>query len=65
MPNVALLFSLARGHRWAWISLVVFEGVVLISFAFDFTNAFYFFANLTSLALLVSPPMRRYVRPKY
>jgi drug/metabolite transporter (DMT)-like permease len=60
-----VLISLVRRHRWAWVVLVVIEGVVLISFAFDFTKAFLFIADLASFALLVSPPMRRYVRPRH
>src|SRR3954453_22899228 len=57
----ALLLALVMRRRWAWALLAVFEAAVLISFAFDFTNALALGANLASLALLVSPWMRRYV----
>ena len=60
-----LLISLARRHRWAWVVLVVLEGGILISFAFDFTDAFAFVASVVSFALLLSPPMRRYTRPRH
>jgi integral membrane sensor domain MASE1 len=58
----ALLVALLLRHRWAWLALVLFQGVVLISFAFDFTTAPAFVLNAASFALLVSPPIRRYVR---
>jgi hypothetical protein len=59
-----VLISLVRRHRWAWVVLVVLEGVVLIS-SLRPTKAFWFIADLASFALLVSPPMRRYVRPRH
>src|SRR3989442_613468 len=57
-----VLMALVLRRRWAWQLLVVFEGIVLVSFVFDFTNALAFGSNLASFALLISPPMRRYVR---
>jgi hypothetical protein len=58
----ALLIALVLRQRWAWLVLVVIQVLVLLSFAFDFAGAFAFLLNLASMALLVSPPMRRYVR---
>ena len=44
----------------AWFALVVWDGSILLSFAFDLTDALGFAAVLSSFGLLVSPPMRRY-----
>jgi hypothetical protein len=57
-----LLVALVLRQRWAWWLQVVFEAAILISFAFDFTAVSALLWNLASLALLVSPPMRRNVR---
>jgi hypothetical protein len=57
-----LLVALVLRQRWAWRLLVVFEAAILVSFAFDFTAVSALLLNLASLALLVSPPMRRHVR---
>jgi hypothetical protein len=55
---VALLFR----QRWAWVILVVFNGFVVISYAWAWTKPLAFIVDLASFALLVSPPMRAYVR---
>lgn len=60
-----VLISLARRRRWAWVVLVVLEGGILISFAFDFTDAVAFIVSVVSFALLISPPMRRYTGPPH
>jgi hypothetical protein len=56
-----LLLALARRHRSAWWVLAVFEVVVIVSFAFDLTSVLALVANVLSLALLLSPPLRRWV----
>jgi hypothetical protein len=55
------LLALVRRHRRAWIVLTVFQGGVLLSFAFDFGSVAAFALNLIAFALLVSSPMRRHV----
>jgi hypothetical protein len=63
---IALLVALVFRRRWAWILLVLFEVAVAVSFAVDFVRGdlawIWFALNLASLALLLSAPMRRYVR---
>jgi hypothetical protein len=66
-PVVTLLFAgllvaLVRRHRWAWLVLVVLDGALLVSFAFDFTSVGAFLRVLAGFALVCSPQMRRYVQ---
>ena len=56
-----VLIALLSRHRWAWWVLVILNGVVVISYLWEWTNAISFVANLASLALLSSTPIRRYV----
>jgi hypothetical protein len=55
-----LVFALVRGHRWAWILLLAFQLAVLISFLVAFEGALALAANILSLVLLLSAPMRRH-----
>lgn len=55
---VALLFR----QRWAWLVLVVFNGLVVVSYAWAWTRPLAFIIDLAGFALLVSSPMREYVR---
>jgi hypothetical protein len=57
-----LLAGLAFRKRWAWVVLVVIEGAILVSFAFDFASVVGFICALVSVALLLSPQMRGFVR---
>jgi K+ transporter len=59
---VGLLAALVLRKRWAWVVLLVFEAAVLISFAFDFTDALALAASVVRFGLLVSPPMQRQMR---
>jgi hypothetical protein len=56
-----VLAALFFRHRWAWWTLVVFNGFVVISYAWEWTNAANFAVSAVSLAVLLSPSMRRYV----
>jgi hypothetical protein len=58
---VVLLVALLLRQRWAWFLLCAFEGAVLISYAFAFTNIVAFALDAASFALLLSPQIRRYV----
>lgn len=59
---LAVLAALASGRRWAWLLLVLFEGFVLLSFAWDFASITSFVFVLLSYVLLISPPMQSHVR---
>jgi len=59
---VGLLAALVMRRRWAWALLVAFDAVVLISFVIYWTDVWAFVLTVASFALLVSSPMRRYVR---
>jgi hypothetical protein len=59
----ALLLALVLRRRWAWFALVVFQGAVLVSYAFDFTSVPSLLLNALSFALLTSKPMRRFLKP--
>jgi hypothetical protein len=56
-----VLIALLSRHRWAWWVLVILNGVVVISYIWEWTNAISFVANLASLALLSSTAIRSYV----
>jgi hypothetical protein len=56
-----LLAALLSRHRWAWWILVVFNGFVVISYLWEWTNVPNFVINVVSFAALVSPPTRRFV----
>jgi hypothetical protein len=58
----ALVGALLRRQRWAWILLVLLDAGVLVSFAFNFTGIAWFAMCLLSFALLISAPVRAYVR---
>jgi hypothetical protein len=62
MLFAALVGALLRRQRWAWFLLVLFDAGVLVSFAFDFTGVAWFAMCLLSFALLISAPVRAYVR---
>jgi hypothetical protein len=64
-PSALILFafmigSVLRRRRWAWLLWVAFQLFVVISFAWSFTSVLDLVANLVSLGLLISPPMRAY-----
>lgn len=56
-----LLVALVLRQRWTWMILVIFDGFVVISYAWEWSGAVTFVVNLAAFALLLSPPMRRYV----
>jgi hypothetical protein len=58
---VAMLAGIVLRKRWAWLTAVVLEVGILTSFAFDFTGWADLGASIGRCALIVSPPMRRYV----
>jgi putative copper export protein len=58
---VALLTALVRRRRWAWLVLVILFGLSLILDLFYFNGVVRFTLDVIVFALLVSPPMRRYV----
>ena len=55
---------LVRRRRWAWVVLVFIEALVLASWLIDPGPWPYFVLNSMQLGLLLSPPMRRYLRPR-
>jgi hypothetical protein len=59
---LVVLAALATGRRSAWFLLLVFEGFVLMSFAWNFTSIVSLVLVLLSFLLLISPPMRSHVR---
>jgi hypothetical protein len=59
----SLLVGLVRRHRWAWLALVVLDFAALLSVAWaDGASPLLLVTDLIALALLVSPPMRYYLR---
>jgi TRAP-type uncharacterized transport system fused permease subunit len=56
-----LLVALAFRRTVAWLLLVFVYGFVVISYVWEWTGALPFVLNVVAFALLVSPPMRRYV----
>lgn len=56
-----LLFALVLRRLWAWGLLVLFDGVVVISYSWEWLGVLPFVVNLATLGFLVSPSMRRYV----
>lgn len=59
-----LLCALLLRQRWAWFVLVFFNGFVVLSYAWSWTGAPAFIIDGASLSLLLSPPMRCYVRKR-
>lgn len=57
-----LLVGLVRRRRWAWVVLLAVNGFAVISYAFGSGEAVLLVAYLVGVVLLLSPPMRRYVR---
>ena len=60
--ELALLLGLALHRRGAWAVLVFFDALVVISYSWEWAGVLGFVLNLGALAILLSPPMRRYVR---
>lgn len=58
----SLLIALLLRRRWAWMILIAFNGVVVISYLWEWSSLPAFIMEIVCLALLVSPPMRYYVR---
>jgi hypothetical protein len=58
---LALLLGLALHRRGPWAVLVFFDALVVVSYSWEWAGVLPFVGNLGALALLVSPPMRRYV----
>lgn len=59
-----LLITLLLRQRWAWFLLVIFNGFVVISYAWAWTGIPAFIIDGASFILLVSSPMRSYVRKR-
>jgi hypothetical protein len=59
-----LILGLVLRRRWAWFVLVAFDGFALLSYAWEWSGPVSLVWNLVAVALLVSPPMRRYVRSR-
>jgi hypothetical protein len=64
---LAVLLALVWRRRWAWWSLIVLEALVLLSYVRDpaedlaLVGIVGIVMAVTRLALLLSPPMRRYL----
>jgi MFS family permease len=56
-----LLAALVRRRRWAWRVLALLFGAGVILDVFNLNDVVAFIIDLIALALLMSPPMRRYV----
>jgi hypothetical protein len=56
-----LLCVLVLRRRWAWGLLVLFDGIVVVSYSWEWLGALPFAVSLATFLFLVSPPMRRYV----
>jgi hypothetical protein len=56
-----LLVAVVLRQRWAWLILAIFNGFVIISYIWDWSTVAAFGIDVVSFALLMSPPMRRYV----
>jgi hypothetical protein len=56
-----LLMALVRRRRWAWLALVLLFGSAVVLDVFNLTSAVRFILHVIGFALLVSPPMRRYI----
>jgi hypothetical protein len=55
--------ALVRRHRWAWWYLLTFaDAVGVASILWEHVKPLAFIDNVVSLGLLLSPPMREYVR---
>jgi hypothetical protein len=59
---IVLLVALVCRRRWAWIILALFDAGAAISIPFTKGSLLGDAWALVSLALIVSPPMRAYVR---
>jgi hypothetical protein len=57
-----LLVGLVRRRRWAWVVLLAVNGFAVISYALESGRAVLLASYLVGVVLLLSPPMRRYVR---
>jgi hypothetical protein len=67
-PSAALLYggllvALIRRRRWAWFILALFSAIVVISSVWELDSVPFLITNLLGLLLLLSPPIRYYVRP--
>lgn len=56
-----LLTALLRRRKWAWLALVLLFGSAVVLDAFTRHGVLNFIRDVTGLALLMSPPMLRYV----
>jgi hypothetical protein len=56
-----LLVALVRRRRWAWLVLAFLFSVAVILDVLKFNGVVTLVRDVVGLALLVSPPMRRYV----
>jgi len=61
---LAVLVALLRRRRWAWLALIALDVVVLVSFVWEPGAAVGFVMAAAGLALLLSPPIRAYVRAR-
>jgi len=60
---LAVLVALLRRRRWAWLALIALNALVLVSFVWE-PDAVGFVLTAPPLALLLSPPIRAYVRAR-
>lgn len=58
--GIAVLGVVFR-RRGSWLILVAFDGVVLLSYTWDWAGIVPFAINAAAFALLLSPPIRRHV----
>ena len=56
-----LLLALIYRRRWAWVLLVLLQGLAIISFVVAPPRVAWLLIDLLSFALLLSSPMRTYV----
>ena len=58
----ALLSALMRRKRWAWLALLFLFGSAVVVDLFHFNGVVVFAVDVVCVALLASPPMRRYIK---
>ena len=58
---LGVLVALLLGHRWAWVVLVAVNALIILSYLSDPADALALVMTVLRLALLLSPPVRRFV----
>lgn len=61
----AVLLALWRGHRWAWVLLVLLDAVTIVSYLWDPAGVVILVMATARLGLLLSPPIRSYVGSRH